>query len=279
MNGLRPGLRPASRRIPTINSAQVFNGPKTAKLRGLGWKRDKVDRRDWHYLPSIETKDLPGRVDLRDRCPPVYDQLGLNSCSANAVAAAMEFDLIRQKRQRVIFPSRLFLYYNTRAIEHTTRSNVGTSIRDAIKAVASMGDCPESLWPYTEKNVANRPPAKCYKSALKYKAVKYRRIHRSLNDMKACLASGYPFVLGFSAHRRFNDEVRISGTLEMPAKGELLLGSHAVLAVGYSERNQRFLIRNSWGRKFGLRGYFTMPYGYLEKEHLSADFWTVNVVR
>jgi C1A family cysteine protease len=217
-------------------------------------------------------------VDLRRECPPVYNQKNLNSCSANAVAAAVEFDLIRQKRQRVIFPSRLFLYYNTRAIEHTIRGNVGASIRDAIKAVAHRGDCPESHWPYIEKNFATRPPDRCYKIALKYKAVKYWRIHRKLDDMKACLASGFPFVLGFSAHRRFLDEVRITGILEMPAKGERLLGSHAVVAVGYDDRSGRLIVRNSWGKKFGLQGYFTMPYEYMLKDHLSADFWTVNVV-
>jgi C1A family cysteine protease len=37
-------------------------------------------------------------------------------------------------------------------------------------------------------------------------------------------------------------------------------------------------VRNSWGKKFGLQGYFTMPYEYMLKDHLSADFWTVNVV-
>jgi C1A family cysteine protease len=226
----------------------------------------------------LPAERLPKRVDLRDRCPPIYDQGGLQSCSANAVAATVEFDLIKQKRQRVIFPSRLFLYYNTRALEHNIRSNVGTSIRDAIKAVSQKGDCPESLWPYIEKKVATRPSEKCFKSALKYKAVKYWRIHRSLDDMKSCLASGYPFVFGFSAHRRFHDEVRVTGILEMPAKGERRLGSHAVVAVGYDEASRRLIVRNSWGRKFGLKGYFTMPYEYLLKNHLSADFWTVNVV-
>jgi C1A family cysteine protease len=185
---------------------------------------------------------------------------------------------MKQKHQRVIFPSRLFLFYNSRAIEHTERADDGVYIRDAIKAVARHGDCPEHLWPYIEKKFATRPPSRCYDSALKYKAVQYYRIHRRLDDFRACLASGYPFVFGFTAHEKFKDVVKRTGRLEMPSKGEKVIGKHAVLAVGYDDAPGRLIVRNSWGSKFGLGGYFTMPYGYLQKEDLSADFWTVRVV-
>jgi C1A family cysteine protease len=208
----------------------------------------------------------------------VYHQKSLNSCSSNAIAASVEFDLMREKHHRVIFPSRLFLFYNSRAIERTERSDVGVYIRDGIKAVARHGDCPESLWPYIEKNFATRPPKRCYEKAQKYRAIKYFRIHRNIDDMRACLASGTPFVFGFSAHEMFRDVVKRTGVLEMPASGERLIGKHAVLAVGYDDPSGRFIVRNSWGRGFGLQGYFTMPYEYLVKEGLSADFWTIRVV-
>jgi len=217
-------------------------------------------------------------VDLRPFCPPVYDQKGLNSCSANAVAAAVEFDLMKQKHERVIFPSRLFLYYNSRALEHRERSNEGVYIRDAIKSVARRGDCPESLWPYIESKFPVRPPKKCYEKALKYKAVQYYRVHRDLDDLRACLASGYPFVFGFRAHRKFREVVEHTGVLRLPVAREGVIGKHAVLAVGYSDYHRRLLVRNSWGPRFGLRGYFTMPYEYILDEDLTADFWTIRVV-
>lgn len=208
----------------------------------------------------------------------MYNQKNLESCSANAIAAAVEFDLMKEKGRRVIFPSRLFLFYNSRALEHTQRADEGVYIRDAIKAVARHGDCPETLWPYVEHKYATRPPKKCYDSALKYKAIQYYRLHRNLDDMRACLASGYPFVFGFLAHEKFRDVVKKSGRLEMPAKGEKVLGKHAVLAVGYNDSSRRLVVRNSWGPRFGLAGYFTMPYEYTAKEDLTADFWTIRVV-
>ena len=237
-----------------------------------------MDSRDWEYAPPPRTEKLPSTVDLRPLCPPVYNQKSLNSCSSNAIAAAVELDLMRQRGERAIFPSRLFLFYNSRAMERTERSDEGVYIRDAIKAVARHGDCPESLWPYVEHRFATRPPARCYESALKYRAVEYYRLHRDIDDMRACLASEYPFVLGFLAHEKFRIVVRRTGVLEMPGPREGVIGKHAVLAVGYSDGDRRFIVRNSWGQRFGLKGYFTMPYGYLTNEDLSADFWTIRVV-
>ncbi len=52
-----------------------------------------------------------------------------------------------------------------------------------------------------------------------------------------------------------------------------MLGGHAVLAVGYNQKEKFFLVRNSWGIKWGQAGYFTMPFKYLET--LAADFWTI----
>ncbi len=109
--------------------------------------------------------------------------------------------------------------------------------------------------------------------------VSYQRVTRSLPQLKGCLAEGFPFVFGFTVYESFeSDEVRAGGVVPMPSSGEQVLGGHAVLAVGYDDGTQRFLVRNSWGTEWGQHGHFTMPYAYLTERNLSSDFWTLRAV-
>jgi len=251
------------------------------KIKRYGWVADTPDQRDHIYAaPVAHLKKLPPKVDLRSKCPTViYDQGQLGSCTGNAIACAIQFDRLKQNRKPDFIPSRLFIYYNERDMEGTVSSDSGAQIRDGIKSVAKLGDCPESEWPYVISRFATKPPAKCFSDALKYKAVLYQRVMQSLNQMKGCLASGYPFVFGFSVYESFESpQVAKTGAVPMPTSSERQLGGHAVLAVGYDDKQQRFIVRNSWGRSWGIGGYFTMPYAYLTDDNLASDFWTIRVV-
>jgi C1A family cysteine protease len=250
------------------------------KIAGYGWNRDLPDGRDYMYAAPLEVlAKLPSKVDLSDKCPEVYDQGQLGSCTANAIGAALEFDQMKQGKKHPFAPSRLFIYYNERAIEGTVASDSGAMIRDGVKSVNQLGAPPETDWPYVIEKFRNRPPKKAFTAALKNQAILYQRLTQAESQLKGCLASGFPFVFGFVVYESFESpKVAKTGDAPMPRAGEAQLGGHAVLAVGYDERRQRFLIRNSWGPDWGKKGYFTLPYPYMLQATLSSDFWTIRSV-
>lgn len=252
---------------------------KPKRANSFGWVPDLPDSRDHSYAAPLEwLAKLPAKVDLRSQCPLVYDQGQLGSCTANAIAAALEFEQIKQK-EKYFMPSRLFIYYNERALEKTVASDSGAQIRDGIKSVGKQGDCPEKLWPYDIAKFAEKPSASCYQNAVKHKAILYQRVSRAASQMKGCLASGYPFVFGFSVYDSFmSGTVAKTGHAKLPGAKDKLEGGHAVLAVGYDDANQWFVVRNSWGTGWGIKGYFTLPYAYLADENLADDFWTIRIV-
>jgi C1A family cysteine protease len=128
--------------------------------------------------------------------------------------------------------------------------------------------------------VTQKPLEKCYSQARGFKALEYQRISHNLDHMKACLASGYPFVFGIKVYSSFQGKaVADSGRLNMPRKGEKGVGLHAVVACGYNDPQRRFIVRNSFGSDWGIKGYFTIPYAYLKDSKISHDFWTLRVVR
>jgi C1A family cysteine protease len=246
----------------------------------FGWIPDLPDHRDHVYsAPLMIVTALPPKADLRPKCPPVVDQGQLGSCTANAIGNAHLFGQMKQGQPGPFLPSRLFIYYNERVMEGTVNSDAGAMIRDGIKSVANQGACPEKLWPYQINKFTKKPSAACYKEALKHQALSYSRVTQNLAQMKGCLASGYPFVFGFTVYESFQSAaVAKTGTVPMPGQGEAVLGGHAVLAVGYDDTKLRFIVMNSWGTGWGSKGYFTIPYGYLTDSDLAADFWTIRIV-
>lgn len=249
-------------------------------IKWYGWQPDLPDHRDFLYAaPRALMRKLPPKVDLRKSCPPVYNQGNLGSCTANAIGGAFEFGLVKQNKKADFMPSRLFIYYNERVMEHTVEFDSGAAIRDGIKSVNKQGVCPESMLPYDIRRFTEKPGPSCYREALKHQVLSYHSVERSLQLFKGCLAEGYPFVFGFTVYDAFeSDAVAKTGKLNLPGQDEKVIGGHAVLAVGYDDRSGRFIVRNSWGNDWGLEGYFTMPYEYLTLEGLSTDFWTIRVV-
>ena len=249
---------------------------RTSKVNAwYGWVPDRPDFRDKLYSAiAAPPKKLPPKVDLREGCSRVEDQGQLGSCTANALVGNLEF-LRKQSGRRVTNLSRLFIYYNEREMEGTINDDAGAMIRDGVKSLVNLGVCTERKWPYDIAKFTQKPSLSCYKQAADHQVTSYHRII-SLQQMRQCLAEGYPFVFGFSVYEAFeSEEVASTGKLDLPKPNEKQLGGHAVMAVGYDDSAKRALVRNSWGRSWGIKGYFTMPYDYISDDNLADDFWTI----
>ena len=248
-----------------------------ARQHRYGYIPDLKDERDHTYF-LFHHITLPGAtpniVDLRPKCSPIEDQKDLGSCTANALAGALEF---LENKDGVKFKdaSRLFIYFNERVIENSIASDSGAMIRDGIKTLNKQGFCSEVSWPYKIANFSVRPPLTCYTEALNNTISSYARI-MNFNDMVNCLANGFPFVAGISVYESFeSDAVAKTGMVPMPKKGESLLGGHAICVVGYDTTKKLFICRNSWGLGWGDKGYFYLPFAYAQSTSLTSDCWSI----
>ena len=246
----------------------------------LGWIPDTPDHRDYMLTLPPMVEELPTKVDLRANDSEIFDQGHLGSCTGNATAGAYMFNLKKQNEE-FFTPSRLFIYYNGRKALGTIKQDSGAMLRDCIKSVNTDGVCSESTWPYDITQFSKKPIRKCYREARKHQSVTYSRVPRTLDSFKSCLASGLPFVFGFAVYESFmTREMARTGMMPWPSKEEKSYGGHAVCCVGYDDTIEggKFIVRNSWGNKWGDKGYFYMPYEYLTSNGLADDFWVIQTV-
>jgi C1A family cysteine protease len=257
----------------------------------FGLRPDPFDPRD-KALDIAIPRSLPAIVDLREWCSPVKDQGNINSCTANAAVALVEYFQMRTSG-KYLDASRLFLYKVTRNLLRETE-DVGANTRTTMKALAMVGVPPEEFWPYDETKVDEEPPAFCYALASKYRSLEYYRVDTRdrtkevvLQYAKASLAANRPLMLGFIMYMGCLQQSASTGKIPFPTDADTLVGGHNIAAVGYDdnmkirntdvngiESTGAFLFKNSAGDQWGDKGYGWLPYDYLLKRQ-SIDWWTI----
>ncbi len=245
------------------------------KIHRYGWKPSLPDLRD--HVADASGLPILEEVDPRADLPPVFDQGHLGSCTANAVAAAVEYDAKLNSSDPGGL-SRLWIYYFERKLEGApTDQDTGAFGRDGFKVCNKLGVPPEKDWPYDIAQFSVQPPTSLDAEAAQHRISNYRVVPRNLDSMKAVLSNRQTIAFGFSVYEAFeSQEVAKTGIVPLPNRDEKLLGGHEVLLVGYLKDQPNYgLVRNSWGADWGLQGYFLMPWAYLLDTHLASDFRTI----
>lgn len=227
---------------------------------------------------SAPTVTLPERIDLRIHCPPVEDQLTTNSCVANAVIGALE---LHQKKAGLPLTdlSRLYVYYNARALSDTEMQDTGSYIHHGMAAVLAHGACEARMWPFDKSSVTTKPPANCYQNAAKYEAVQYARTPRGVPALTA-LAQGLPVVFGIFAPGDYYQVAAQTGFMPKPDQVTPTQppSGHAMLIVGYDLADKTYLVRNSWSANWADQGYFRIPFETMDAWAKPEDFWTIGAI-
>jgi C1A family cysteine protease len=248
----------------------------SGQRRRFTWRPDRRDSRDFIYARAADAA-IPRAVDLHAKLPAAaapYDQKSLGSCTGNGTARVAAFAHWKATGEWLNL-SRLMIYYLERSLEGTVNEDSGAEIRDGVKALAKWGSCSETVWPYLVRRFRQKPSPAAYADALKRRIDSYHRI-TSLNDVKACIAEGFPVVFGFWVPASFEgDEIARTGVMRMPTSAKDRVGGHCMVWDAYDDDKAMLSGPNSWGTTWGDKGRFHMPYDYFMRRGLVSDMWTV----
>lgn len=209
-------------------------------------------------------------IDLRHKCPRIYDQGNIGSCTANA--GCLLYTAATATNGIDFDPSRLFLYYTERLRCGNIDKDTGAPVVMAVNCLRYSGVAPESLWPYDTKKVLDIPSKSAFEEAKKHKIKGSEQVFQNRDLLIKCLLDGKPFIFGFNLGRNFRDKVGRTGIYDRE-HGDFI-GSHAVCCVGYCKEKRSFLVANSWGTGWGLNGYFLFHEDMMLKTSVVTTFYT-----
>ena len=155
--------------------------------------------------------------------------------------------------------SPLFIYYNAKK---THTRDTGVSLWACIDALKRKGAAPEKSWSFSKARVLQKPTDEAYALAARHKLLRSRTVPVDLNSMKRVLADGHAIITGLRLFKKFYAAGR-GGSVPWTDNAGLRNpgGAHAMLIVGYNDKRNAFIYRNSWGWS-GDRGYYYIDYKY-----------------
>ena len=245
------------------------------RYRLLPAKQEELLQDTYEAKPTSKTS-----VDLTADFRPIQNQGQQGSCVAFSLTSVFEY-AVKLNTKEVMDLSEAFLYYNARKIDDGENFDPavddGATFTAALKSLSEYGLAEESFCKYDPNICYKEPSEEAYNNASIRKLIKALNVERNVSSIKSALAEGYPVLGSFTLCPSFNPSS--NGLVSMPTKEELDAiadgteektqhNRHGMVIVGFDDKLQSFLVRNSWGVEWGNKGYCYIPYAYVENEHL-----------
>ncbi len=260
-----------------------------------GYIRDASDARDYPFEPATKSGPIK-KCELTNKKAfgPVATQGPVQSCAAHAVTALAEYALSVKGAEPAPALSRLYNYKVARSILGMNGDG-GATMRESMKALRRYG-CPlEESWPYEGAFLDKEPLVSDIEKAKRFHhSWEYHRLdHAELDDlkllvrMKRAIMDDLPVAFGVSLPAAALHVTAKHPFIPTFKDDEPVAGKHCLVAVEYDDekvydkkdpnKKGAFLIRNSWGCRWGKDGYAWLPYEYVLGSW-TTDLWTLRKV-
>ncbi|MFC2015378.1 C1 family peptidase [Chloroflexota bacterium] len=228
----RLGLRLDPSEVAKVVSQMAEAAPRTGQF-PIGWDWRDVDGTDW--------------------TTPVRDQQGCGSCVAFGTVAVLESMLKRHQNDAnlQVDLSEAYLFF----CGCGDCCDVGWWPTDALDFAQSTGVPDEACFPYRDQDTPCSNACQDWQGRA-IRVVGWREL-ADVTGRKEWLSSTGPVVGCMAVYRDFFSYV---GGVYRHSSGSLS-GYHAVGVVGYSEEEQAWICKNSWGSNWGEAGWFKIGYG------------------
>lgn len=225
---------------------------------------DDIEQRPFEqtYVPLDSLCVLS--ADLRSSFTSIKSQGPVGACASFAFTSVYEYILNKNGKLAESDLSERFLYYNTRKRMGTIDKDSGSNMYDVGKALEDEGLCSEELCRYVSdfEGHMEAPSAQAYADGLSRRVAEIKNVTIKEQDIKSALVEGYPVIVSLHLHESFNN-IGSDGFVKKPDDEDPVVGWHAMVIVGFSDKDRVFIVRNSWGTDFGDKGYCYIPYSYV----------------
>lgn len=247
---------------------------KHRRLTEDGFVYDNVVFKSRHIIDNTPLQDTyeptesitKKSVDLSNYFTGIKCQGELGACTSFAITSIYEYILNRTTGKATDL-SEGFVFYHTNV--KSNKIDKGSTYKDVIDVMSHNGICDEDLYPY-EKVLTDTPSEEAEVKAKEHILVKAMNVRVTHKDITSAISEGYPVAISLKVFESFSSEYK--GLISLPTEEEISAGksyNHAMVVCGYDEDRKLYKVRNSWGEKFGDKGYCYVPFDYIDNEDLN----------
>jgi C1A family cysteine protease len=226
---------------------------------GLGFVKDPEDSRDllWRSVVAPQSVSVPTKFRL-SALGKVLNQGQHPFCVAYSSASLKMHQEFKEHKKYYTFDPD-WLYAECKKLDGIPNQD-GTFLRVALQVIQDRG--------YLAKAERYK-----LKDATGFKIEKYVRV-TSKQQIKEAIYHIGPVVFGITVDEGIYAPVK--GVVPEPA--DSVIGGHAMIITGYDDNKKclgstgAFLIKNSWGKEYGSRGYIWLPYSHFD-HYSDWDAW------